>query len=341
MYWFERWAMRRALGGVDPAQGDGAAERMRRELHRGRWQEASTFLAGVRDRDEREFYYGVLATWPQRRPEFLDRWCAAEPRSCAARTVRGIHWTIFAWDSRGSGLGSSVTAEGWGGFRERLERACEDLTLAANLDARDPMPWAMLVTVYRGMSRPEEAKRAFQEATGRQAECRTAHDSLLQCVAKKWYGSHEEMWMFARQAATGAPEGSSLPALLCDAHIEMALSPFMGHDEDDEENASWAAGVEDGSPVEDFYAAYLRQPHVREEILAAYKRSLGSPRYRQSKLTYCAENTFAFCLGLMGEKRLATQLFRRIGDRVTRSPWGYLGGRPRRAFRRVRSRAAA
>ena len=66
----------------------------------------------------------------------------------------------------------------------------------------------------------DEAQRRFDEVVARHPWHRIAHEHMLQYRCEKWFGSHEEMFEFARATAERAPDGSLPPRLIAVAHVE-------------------------------------------------------------------------------------------------------------------------
>ena len=75
---------------------------------------------------------------------------------------------------------------------------------------------------------------------------------------------------------------------------------------------------------------------MREEVLAAYDRSLGSPHYRPGPLTRIVANDWAYALARCGDWEGARREFERVGDFPTVIPWGF-HDEPMEALRTFRS----
>ncbi len=301
----------------DRSYGDPLALRHRGELARGDWAGAARLLASAREWDRRFFYVDCFGSWPGR-PAFLDAWCDAEAQRPEPFLVRGTHDIRWAWQARGSGWGATVTEDGARLFGERLQMALADLRRAAELDPADPTPWAQLVIVCRGLGgEKRDAQEIFGEAVRRDPGHRPAHAQTLTYLCAKWYGSHAEMFDFARGVAHVAPHGSPLYALLPTAHVERALM-----------------AVHDGETRS--FDTYFADADVRDEVLAAYDRSVGHRDYRPNKLAFLDWNDFGFCLGLMNERDLARRCFDHMGERITEMPWSYLDADPRAALAKMR-----
>lgn len=304
--------------------GDPLARRLRTELAAGDWQGAQTALEGTRGAwDEREFLvdsFGEHALFAGRE-RVLDAWLAARPASSGAPEaalpllVRGRWQIAAAWHFRGSGAASTVTEEGWKRFFACLGRAQQDFEAAARLDPEDPTPWALQVITGRGLQlEKDEVRRRADEALKRDRLCWSANRMLLVALCAKWSGSHQLMFEHARRCSKDAPDGHVLHALIAQAHIERWLWA-----------ASFATEKKDDPEWHGNSGKYFLDPAMKEELLAAYARSLGSPRWRESKLAPHARNDFAWCFVQMGDTARAKVELEKLGSRLTQTPWGFKG----------------
>jgi hypothetical protein len=307
---------RSVVPAVDPALGDPTAAEMRDELARGSYQRASQVLAATKDPNLRAFYVSALEQW-EGRPEILERWKQEEPDDPAAWLVCGAHSIQWAWEARGGGKGDTVGAEAAERFRQRLEQATAELSRAADLDPDDPTPYALLIMVCVGLNRPKELTLdLFEEARRRCPDHLLAHRNLLTYLCRKWHGSHEEMFAFARQSSKRAPEGSLLPMLVAEAHCERWL--YAAHfDQEPDANQ------------------YFLLMDVRKELVAEYGFSLGSSRHQPGPLTRLAANYFAYTLGRGGLLAYAPRAFAQMEGQVNYLPWAY-GGDPVESYQRCR-----
>jgi hypothetical protein len=302
---------------VDPALGHPTALRLREELARGEWQNAHSFLDGLRDWDERAFFVGALTEWPGR-PPWIEEWYRSKGRtSGVAALVRGAHSLNWAWEARGGGSAATVSRESAATFLERLANAERDLEQAALQDAEDPTPWALRIATGMGRNVGEDVLgRRFEQALRRDLDSRAAYARRLVSLTAKWGGSDQAMFRFARDAAGKAALGSSLHILVAWAHLEK----WLGH----------AASGEAGAAF-----AYLRNEDVRREVLDARGKLFAAPAISPI-FEMNDRNILAFCLWRCGEKATAGQELGAIGARISRVPWAYLGT-PERAFVQARA----
>lgn len=296
---------------------DPDALRLRDELADGRWEDAHEFLESVRDWRLRNFYVNALARVPGR-PEWIDEWIAARPNSSVPLLFCGWHRVNWAWEARGSGRAKTVQQDAWPVFQSRLVAADRDLVKAAALDKEDPTPLARSIWVAMGLSLGQpEVRRRFAAADAREQQNQAACYAMIQATARKWGGSHEAMFEFARMVAREAPDGSSGHKMIALAHVER-----------------WLDLPREERP------AYFRDDAVGREIRAAADRSIRSAAYPSDSPTWADRNAFAFCFNLMHDWDAALAQIKLIGPRITPGPWNYQG-KPGTAYVNARERARA
>jgi hypothetical protein len=301
---------------IDPSIGDPAAAQLHAWLAQRNWPAARDFLASVTDPDDRAFYVSIC-TGVDGLQEWIGEWVAAERHSTLPLLVQGAHAVSWAWEARG-GYTADLTSEAQ--FREffkRLKFAENCLDEVTEREPDDTTAWAFLVRSARGrqVSR-DEAQRRFDEAVRRHPHHVMAHGQMLQYLCRKWYGSHEEMFAFARTAAAKAPAGSHLPRLVADAHIEQWLDLPSGED-----------------------VTYMTQPEVRAELHAAADQSVRHPYFQRRPGWPATHNMFAFAFVCAGEWGAAAEQFDVIGDLVTEAPWQYFRADAGSAFLELREDA--
>ncbi|HEX6451439.1 MAG TPA: DUF4034 domain-containing protein [Trebonia sp.] len=302
---------------VPPFSGDKAALYFQEQLAAGRWQEFHDFLEASPDWDLRHFYVNGLADITGR-PPWLDEWVAAHPVSALPLLFRGRHATHWAWQARGSGRANTVKEDAWQVFHTRIVAADQDLARAAVLDDRDPTTYAFSITTGRALSLGQpEIRRRYAEVARRDPLNGGATAEMIQATARKWGGSHDGMFAFAREVSAAAPDGHSAHKAVALAHIEMWL------DQPREEQPR-----------------YFLADEVKAEIRAAADRSIRSPRYHRvnSVLMWSDRNVFTFCFRLMQDYEAQLAQMQIIGPWITKSPWNYQG-KPGMIYERARQRA--
>lgn len=297
-----------AVPPVEPLMGDPDAHRFRAALAQGTWQEFHDFLDATRDWDDRHFYVHQLSDI-QGRPEWLDEWIAARAGSPLPLLFRGAHGIHWAWQARGMGYAKTVAQDSWAVFHSRLVGADQDLARAAALDPEDPTPHARSVHSALGLALgKEEIRRRFGEATRRHRWHYFAHMPMLQALAAKWYGSHAEMFEFARATSAQAPEGLGVHVVVARAHLE-----------------TWQNVLREYPDGRERQSRYFSDEAVRQEVRRAADLSVSSPRYLVHKASAADRNVFAMCFWLMRDSGAQLDQMRRIGSLIQQIPWGYQG----------------
>lgn len=289
---------------VDPAQGDPGARHLRAALQRRDWPSARDVLTSVSHPDDRAFYLSVCADVDGVQ-DWIGDVVAAEPHSTLPLLVQGCHAVYWAWEARGAARAADTSEEQFRAFRRRLRLAEDCLDEVVARDPDDTTAWTFLVTSARGRQVDrEEAMHRFTQVVRRHPTHQIAHQQMLQFLCRKWFGSHEEMFDFARTAAKSAPGGSLLPELIAVAHIEYWLD----------------LPSEQKDP-------YIMSPQVRAELRAAAEQSIWHPAYRHRPGWPSKFNTFALAFSFAEDYPAAAAVFDVIGDNVTEWPWYYSSGR--------------
>ena len=309
------WPFRRAKAPtltVDPHAGDQTARAINTALAAHDWAEAGTLLRNVTDGDDRAYYLRLTSDIPDLRDP-LGEWVAAEPGDGLPLAVRGAYSISWAWRARGTQRAQNTSQDQFREFFRRLRLAEDDLDDAIAADPDDVAARSMLVVSARGRQiEPPEARARFDAVVERHPGHLYAHQARLQYLCAKWYGSHEEMFAFARDSFAKEPDGSQLGGLIPEAHVER-----------------W-----EGS------ADYFADPAVRAELREAAERSIFHPSYVARPGWVGVHNHFAFALSFAGEHAAAARAFAPLGDLVSEYPWAYLG-QPGKAFTERRATTTA
>lgn len=309
---------------VDTAFDDDELLRAALALVSGDLGPALDFLAATRDQPyRRELAVDVLgAAGNVVLPALLD---AEEerPEDVNLLLLLGAAQSIAGWQSRGAARAKHTSEEQFGGLTKFTARARQTLQRAAMLDPDDVAPWAALMAVALGApTHRNEAAEVYEEVVKRVPDLVNATMRRLQSVAAKWYGSHDEMFAFARAGIVGLPDGHPLLALVPIAHIEMNLDKM-------------ASGSLVPRVWQVLTASYLKKQ--RAEVDAASDRLLaGVGAHPHSR---SAHQIFAmYYYEARATDRLAPHIAR-SGEHAATWPWGYFGDHNKQ-FGLARERAA-
>lgn len=235
----------------------------------------------------------------------------------------GSAQSVAGWQERGGARAKHTSAEQFAGLANFTQRSRATLHRAAELDPDDVAPWAALMSVALGApDRPGEPAEVYEEVVKRVPDLVNATLRRLQTKAAKWYGSHDEMFAFARAGVEGLPDGHPLLALVPIAHIEMHLDKMA---KSGKLARMWQIAT----------LSYFKKQ--RAEVDAVSDRLLAGADGQPYSLW--AHQIFAmfYFQGEMND-RLALHLAR-SGKRAARWPWAYLGD-PDKRFAAAHQQAA-
>jgi hypothetical protein len=261
--------------------------------------------------ERRSVCVSELAECALHSPGWLEGWLAASPEDPDALLVKADLCIQQAWEIRTGYRARHVSEDQFRAFFTLLEDAVPVITAAARLNPTDPVPWEVALTHARGIQAPRDVFDAYwAEAVARAPHHYGCHATALQYLCDKWYGSHEEMFAFAEQAAEGALPGSKLHALPLMAAVEYEVVS------DD--------STEDG-------------PIDRARIEAAVARALELSSWYEPGDPDAAgfRNHLALMLIFAERWTEAPEVFRAIGVHARGFPWGYVG-EARKEFLEVR-----
>jgi hypothetical protein len=267
------------------------------------WDELDSYLKDLSPNDRYRVIKAMVET--SGRPKVFDQWLESSSQSAIAFIVSGHQYIHWAWEARGSGLGSTVSDKNIGLFFERLFLARESLEYAIELDNQYSDSYVGLMTIAMGTGIDREhIWRYFAKALVHCKDHYEAHRSMINAVAEKWGGKPGEMFVVARQATANAKLGSHLAGIVAEAHIEQWLYLSMC-DKDEEADI------------------YFREKHVRDELRVAYGQIKDS-RSETAEMT-AALNNFAFCFYLADLNDLAREVIEKLNNQFAKHPWEYLG----------------
>ena len=210
-----------------------------------------------------------------------------------ANACLGYIYINYAWYARGGGFAKTITEEGGRLFKERLLTAKDYLEKAYSLDQSDPAVPSRLITVATGLGlERDEMEKQFQRSILADSTDHQAYFSKLTYLMPKWYGSKEEMFLFARESVRKAPPKTRIPMVLARAHWEMYHRSGKN-------------------------ASYFMNPNIWKEMKEVYQTV--TQCFPKAKTTH---NWFARTAYLAGDYEVAREELKIIGDDWDKDVWG-------------------
>jgi hypothetical protein len=280
----------------------------------GDWRAARNAIeAAGTDWDLRGHRVAVFAGLADKDDSWFDGWMRAEPTSPAAALIWANVLQNRASRARGSGRASQTSDDQIHSFNVLSDKSADAGIRALELAApNDPGPIVLLMrTSYA--SGPGELDDLYAEAVRRDPHNYEAHHLAVRLRCQKWYGSHQQMFQIARNAAEAAPPGHRTVLLPLVAHIEYALLEFAWGDDKDYDVVLHAS------------KNYFTSPAVMREIdgwiakfRAAEPNSVGLTTVRQWMAMYYS---------LIGNKAEAKRVFDEMGPYIQPDVgWHWLWG---------------
>jgi hypothetical protein len=282
----------------DPTLGDSLAGTILKEAERG---QVSTLLKkdqSLRSGEwDRRFYYIELAGKTLSRTDQV-------PDTPLGNLLKGSAAINSAWAARGHGGAETVSAQGWALFEKQLISAHQFLLTAAEQDREDPTGLVFLLTVAQGLQLDRTSATAWlKEALRRDPLNQQAHYRYLFLTLKKWGGSHEEMYAFARETMARTPPTSTLYPILYLAFQEYYLYQL-----------AFAKNREAAF-------AFLADPAVRQESLAIYQNSLAKRKSIERISDYWPHNVAIWWFMVLKMPEIVRQETKKVGSHFTQFPW--------------------
>ncbi|MFI9587525.1 hypothetical protein ACIHCQ_38240 [Streptomyces sp. NPDC052236] len=126
----------------------------------GDWRPAAAYVeAAGQNWDERWSRLALLREIAEGSDAWLDEWCEAQPKNCAAATLHAEMLLHRAWQIRGGAYADKVPAEKMARFHELLPASMTAAREAALLAPEDPGPWVVMITAARGVQYTPEQFR--------------------------------------------------------------------------------------------------------------------------------------------------------------------------------------
>lgn len=285
----------------DPSFGDPLAKRVLADAEQGNIQAALDAVTPVRTGqwNDRAFYLWLISS---KLPDTVDD--SMIPDTALGNTLKGIRAMSRAQKSRGTGLGNTVTEEGWKGFVHHEDLAAQHLFRAGEQDVEDPTPYARLVSVAMGLQLERRVSdQWFEEAIRRDPLNSAAHRARLTLLCEKWGGSHDEMYAFARETIRRIPPESVLNSILYNAFYEYFL---------------YYRSI-DSQPK--YVQGLLSNSMVRQESLEIYTKSLKKHSRVEQVSDFWAHNMAAWWFFVLDIPEPVREETRKIGPYYTEIPW--------------------
>lgn len=288
---------------IDRTYGCDDARTLRQQFEKGKFAATELALRSVTG-DKRCFLVNVLADSEDRPPRY-DQWVDLHPDSDIARLTSGAQALEWAWQARTYSDGTDIGEEQWAMFYERLAFARNELEATIELAPSDPTAYGYLIRCAIGEEWDlDDVTSVYAKANELQTSPWLASFNYLTYLCKKWYGSHELMFDFARSVSNSNPDGADAHAMVAYAHIERWLY-------------DWA--FEENPAADD----YWKSDEVFDELLDSYRR--WSNKTTRTPWEKVAANAYLFCFSSMGVQEIMEVEINRIGPYPSFTPWRYLG----------------
>jgi hypothetical protein len=315
----------------DPAL-DAAVDRLGELPPEGVPEHVLGYLAPLRGQVEKHVQaLGALADRLTDRLDVLrERAAAAGDDAETAADARAVlGWALVArgWEVRTGDRAHNVGEDQWRRFGILLGEADEVLTGA--LEARPNHPAAavarMQVALGVGVENATEFWERFEVATHDRATLYPAHTMMLTSMCRKWYGSNEIMFDFARKVAASAPPGDPVSAVLPLAQIEY-LNALVMFKEEESGNRARALQLARNEDLPRVAEASRRWCGDGTQVIPPHPRDV------------LAHQLFGWFLSLdKAYQDRARWHLQQAGTRIAFLPWSYLG-RPHEEFAGLRSK---
>ncbi len=153
----------------------------------------------------------------------LEAWCHEFEKEPVAHTVYGAWLVEAAWRERGGGWASSVSSEGWDGFRRNLELAELRLAQAYSLNPGAYVACKEMVTVKMGQCDLVERGLWFERAIEIKPSYLAAYVAQAWALYPRWGGSEAEVLEFIEGARARDPRLAWLKIYWLKAERKLAV----------------------------------------------------------------------------------------------------------------------
>lgn len=268
----------------------------------GRFEPAAELLRASREArvwEDRDLEVASLGRLALRSPQWLDAWRGSDPDNPDLAVVDARRQVEQAWDQRSHNDASQVSQEQFAAFHELLESATQRIQQAVDGSPGDPVPWGLALRHARGTEVDRETFEGYLSALeSTDPHHYGARYEAMQFVCAKWFGSHEEMYEFARASVEAAPGEARVQSLLLDAVLE-----HLGADP----------------------SALTQDTERVEEAITRARGFLDANPEAGHHLTAQTRNVLARVLFNLERHREAYEQMQAIGPHATSYPWRYWG----------------
>ncbi|NET37258.1 MAG: DUF4034 domain-containing protein [Cyanothece sp. SIO1E1] len=231
----------------------------------------------------------------QQQKAVLDEWIATRPNAHIPWLLRGMLLTHYGWEIREAKWGRDVPTEVRAQFKQYLQAAQNDMERAAELNPDDPNVWSQLILIARGLSLPRNVwEHYYQQGLAANPHHLGVRGHQLISLSPKWFGSREDMLVFAQANYTAA---------------QQADKPLLG-----------AVTLGAFREIDRQEQGYLSQPRVWTQMQEIYKGIFA--KYPDDiRMRYY----YAYDAYIAQQYEEALRQFEMIGDRwTTGTPWNKL-----------------
>lgn len=220
----------------------------------------------------------------------LRKWASARPQSVTARVALAETLFNYGWVARGEGYANKVTDEGRRLFHERLAEAEEVLGDAGDLPSRCPDWYLTMLRIGQGMGwAPQHFDALFAEAVKFEPDYYYYYRVKASYLMPRWYGNPGDWERFAEESAqqVGGDRGRIIFFLIYSNMLT------------------------------------LEGPTVLNETREVWPQLLAGFRALEKQFGPSEEHLNEACLmaGAAGDKGVAVELLKRIGNKPDLSVW--------------------
>jgi hypothetical protein len=133
---------------------------------------------------------------------FLRNWVETRPQSITARIAQAAAYERYAWMARGGEYAYKVKDAQWKLFYERVDRAYEILEEAAQLRAKCPHWYFVMLSIATDQGWKKDKTRAlFEQAIAFEPDYYHYYRPYTNYLQTKWYGEPGEVEAFAEETS--------------------------------------------------------------------------------------------------------------------------------------------